>query len=1184
MQQITLQGIINGALPGDTIYIENSTTIHSPITLNKRLVLIGSGAYQTGGELNLDPPLIDTPNLIRAPYDSNEFSKIHTINLNPGSKGSIVRSLRIQNVKIADDSITVQRCHVESGIGITNNAVGVKILTTYIHELFGQHDEASASCSDLLAQNCILDHVVRIDSSGVDNRFFNCIFGVINYTSSVHYRFKNCEIHTSVFAFNGLDSVILDNCTGNNNVFSTEYTLFPAGQISGVNNHYGFQTTQIFNNNGLTYSDQTLTSFIHSVVSLNLGVFGGSHSFVRGYLSPLPNIWRFEIMNNAGVNNNQLVAELGANKPPTGISNSNLVGLEYYIGPLSADPGVGNAIQLPLTSGSLINETLTIDVSTLPPQTLQSGSGNRLNVRFKNSQGQWSHTATKTFTSFKWFQDSDQDGFGNPLVSLFNANQPVGYVSNNQDCDDNDGTKHDTFAFYVDADGDGYGVLPQVQVCAANINIPPPGYSNTFTDCNDNDSTMHQEYFFYFDADFDGYGSGSLVLTCAQDSLTPPSNYSNNNNDCAPFDDLIHEPMRFFRDLDQDGYGDLTHDSIICTLIPPVGYVADSTDCDDNDSLRFTIQQLYEDSDGDGYGNISQSQLFCVGLPASYPTGYVNDSSDCDDNDSLAHQEYLFYTDTDLDGFGVPPLVTVCASNPLVPPTGFSLDSSDCNDNLSTVYPGMIDLAEYYFDTDPGPGLGNIISLNPTTTDSIDEIQTISIPSAMPKGMHKLMTRIHTCGGTWGHPILLHLYVRSPNEMTPIAAMEYFFDIDPGPGNGIPVALGSAQDTLQWTDNITLPAGLPPGFHVLSFRVKTTAGHWSMMDRKMIHVISTQVYTMIEAAEYFIDQDPGVGNGTPIPVLTIADTVNLSANVQIPPGLSLGMHRLSIRVKNQFGEWSTFSHQMIRVRSAAVSYPIVSGEYFFDTDPGPGNGISFSVTMADTVLEVISCSVPATLPIGSHRLAVRVRDQSGLWSHTEYQDVQVQIPVTGILNMKVFLQGFFTGNQTMTAVLMNQGQGSDPGISDSISVFLQEANPPHLITFSDTSLLPINGQFNFTFPAALIGSSQYLVVKHRNHIETWSANPVTLSGNSNYDFSTSATQAFGDNQVQVAPGIFAFYSGDIDQSGGVDGDDFNLLDPDIQVGNGGYLSTDLDGSGGVDGDDFNIFDPNAQNGVGAFLP
>ena len=78
--------------------------------------------------------------------------------------------------------------------------------------------------------------------------------------------------------------------------------------------------------------------------------------------------------------------------------------------------------------------------------------------------------------------------------------------------------------------------------------------------------------------------------------------------------------------------------------------------------------------------------------------------------------------------------------------------------------------------------------------------------------------------------------------------------------------------------------------------------------------------------------------------------------------------------------------------------------------------------------------------------------------------------------------------------------------------------------------------------------------------------------------------AYADNQIQVEPGVFAIFSGDIDQNGSIDALDFLALDPDIQSGNGGYLVTDLDGSGGVDALDFLILDANIQNGVGVAQP
>jgi hypothetical protein len=83
---------------------------------------------------------------------------------------------------------------------------------------------------------------------------------------------------------------------------------------------------------------------------------------------------------------------------------------------------------------------------------------------------------------------------------------------------------------------------------------------------------------------------------------------------------------------------------------------------------------------------------------------------------------------------------------------------------------------------------------------------------------------------------------------------------------------------------------------------------------------------------------------------------------------------------------------------------------------------------------------------------------------------------------------------------------------------------------------------------------------------------------------SNPNKAYADNQIEVEPGVFAIFSGDIDQNGSVDALDFLLLDPDIQNGEGGYLLTDLDGSGGVDAIVFLVLDPNIQNGIGVAIP
>jgi hypothetical protein len=105
------------------------------------------------------------------------------------------------------------------------------------------------------------------------------------------------------------------------------------------------------------------------------------------------------------------------------------------------------------------------------------------------------------------------------------------------------------------------------------------------------------------------------------------------------------------------------------------------------------------------------------------------------------------------------------------------------------------------------------------------------------------------------------------------------------------------------------------------------------------------------------------------------------------------------------------------------------------------------------------------------------------------------------------------------------------------------------------------------------------VIKHRNAIETWSANPITISGITNYDFTTSASQAYGSNQTEVESGIWAFYSGDINQDENIDLLDLGDIETDINNFQFGYFATDINGDGNVD-----LLDgPIVENNINSFV-
>jgi hypothetical protein len=76
------------------------------------------------------------------------------------------------------------------------------------------------------------------------------------------------------------------------------------------------------------------------------------------------------------------------------------------------------------------------------------------------------------------------------------------------------------------------------------------------------------------------------------------------------------------------------------------------------------------------------------------------------------------------------------------------------------------------------------------------------------------------------------------------------------------------------------------------------------------------------------------------------------------------------------------------------------------------------------------------------------------------------------------------------------------------------------------------------------------------------------------------TNAYWDGvnlpMAEVEPGVYAIYSGDINQDGTVDGADMNFVESDATDLLFGYLLSDLTGEGAPDGADMNIVEQNTS--------
>ncbi len=178
----------------------------------------------------------------------------------------------------------------------------------------------------------------------------------------------------------------------------------------------------------------------------------------------------------------------------------------------------------------------------------------------------------------------------------------------------------------------------------------------------------------------------------------------------------------------------------------------------------------------------------------------------------------------------------------------------------------------------------------------------------------------------------------------------------------------------------------------------------------------------------------------------------------------------------------------------------------------------------------------------------------------------LQLTIIPSFMVQFFNQGYYLPNAFMQAVLFNQGIETNP-LSTSVDHFtikLHATTPPYHIIDSFTGLLSTNGQLSCYFPQAILGNSYYLTIHHRNSIETWSATPVVITSQGNYNFSNAATKAYGNNLIEVEPGIWAIYSGDINQDENLDLIDLSILEADINNFTIGYIASDINGDGNVD--------------------
>ncbi|MDQ3020310.1 MAG: SBBP repeat-containing protein [Bacteroidota bacterium] len=199
-------------------------------------------------------------------------------------------------------------------------------------------------------------------------------------------------------------------------------------------------------------------------------------------------------------------------------------------------------------------------------------------------------------------------------------------------------------------------------------------------------------------------------------------------------------------------------------------------------------------------------------------------------------------------------------------------------------------------------------------------------------------------------------------------------------------------------------------------------------------------------------------------------------------------------------------------------------------------------------------------------------DNSGNYP-TDYATIKYS-SVSSTLLLTALIEGFYNNS-------------TNKMIRDTVKACLRNSTLPYAIVDSARTVLDSTGNGTFNFFNASNSTPYYIVIKHRNSIETWSSAGQSFTSNSlSYDFTTNSSQAYGNNmkQIDITPVSFAVYSGDVNRDGVVDLTDNQLIDNDAYNFVSGYVNTDLTGDNNVDLSDAAIAENNAFNFVNVIRP
>lgn len=408
--------------------------------------------------------------------------------------------------------------------------------------------------------------------------------------------------------------------------------------------------------------------------------------------------------------------------------------------------GCDSIINLNLTINNANSSTLNI--TNCGPYTLnnQTYSASGTYTQLTQNVAGCDSTINLNLTivsSLTYYQDLDNDGYGNAAVSQTGCATITGYVTNSLDCDDNNNAIYpgavDIAGNGIDEDCNGFDAPLQLGIyqfagtvdCATQDVAATNASTNwTFSDFTAQGTTCATGGGIFNRSgwnqtailDLNQYNEFTISgANCTNLNLSKLAlNHRTSSTGGTPTIFVRSSLDNFATDVDTIASSWNGNVALADTVNLPAAFAnvssvtfrfyvinqatATSTLRMDNvsvwgNAINIIPTLYYVDADGDGFGDAANDTLLC-----NAPAGFVNNNTDCNDSDAAINPNTVWYQDLDNDQVGN----TAVSLTACIQPLGYVLANGDCDDNNATIVAPVM----YYTDAD-NDGFGDDATASP---------------------------------------------------------------------------------------------------------------------------------------------------------------------------------------------------------------------------------------------------------------------------------------------------------------------------------------------------------------------------------------------------------------------------------------------------------------------------------------